>query len=70
MFKRVDVDEGNIEGFSYLNRWDELEVVKLGGDVVRIKVDGHNELPIFLSDIPKLIKALQAAYEHKTGEKL
>jgi uncharacterized protein involved in tellurium resistance len=66
MYKRVNegiVDE--FEGFSYFNMYNEEEFVNVeGDDTVSIRIDG-NSVHIYDKDIPNLIRALQAAYEHK-----
>jgi len=68
MFKRIDEPEsGPVQGFSYANEDGLLEHVTLPDhhDVVSV-TDGENRNSNFYkSDIPKLIKALQAAYDHK-----
>lgn len=65
MFKRIDVDvpEGKFEGFSYANEDGDLEFVHVldGGGIIKIEYN----VGVYKRDIPKLIKALQAAYEHK-----
>jgi len=70
MYKRVDCDgEDYIEGFSYLNLYDEEESVELvkGERYVIVRADG-DKVGIYDKDIPKLIKALQAAYDYKMKE--
>lgn len=66
MFVRVDEnDDTCIEGFSYLNRdMDEEKVEIYSNDLVEIAASGDHRVAIFSEDIPKLIKALQAAYDH------
>ena len=67
MYKRVDCEsEDIIEGFSYMNLYDEEEFVGLvrSDNLVKIEVDGEY-VYIYDQDIPKLIKALQAAYDYK-----
>jgi len=72
MFKRVcETWDEQLEGFSYIGQWGEEEFVELGShDTVTIKDGESLYVHIFDNDIPKLIKALTAAYEHKTGGKL
>lgn len=68
MYKRVDGsnNDGELKGFSYLNLWGEEEFVNfnIGDDTVTLKIDDEL-VGVFDSDIPKLIKALQAAYDYK-----
>jgi hypothetical protein len=67
MFKRVDAEE-TVSGFSYENRHGNIECVKLGESCVQaIYEDGCEISLFFYEDIPKLIKALQAAYDYKKG---
>ena len=72
MYKRVDCEsEDNLEEFSYMNLYDEEEFVGLVRyeRYVSITADGEY-VYIYDQDIPKLIKALQAAYDYKTkGDK-
>lgn len=66
MYKRVDESsEDVIEGFSYVNKLGEAEFVdfSLAEGVVDISVESHS-ISIYTSDIPKLILALQAAYDY------
>lgn len=70
MYKRVDCEsEDYVEGFSYLNIYGEEEFVGMDRDdtTVKIEVDGER-IYIYDQDIPKLIKALQAAYVYKMKE--
>jgi hypothetical protein len=58
-----------IEGFVYTNRSGDEEFVHVGphvGDGVDIEDSTTKKVTIFTEDIPKLIKALQAAYSHLT----
>lgn len=67
MYKRVDgtVGDEELEGFSYLNLFDEEEFVTVvGDDIVAVRI-GCSSVHVFDQDIPKLIKALQAAYDYK-----
>lgn len=67
MYKRVDGTAGGeeLEGFSYLNLFDEEEFVTVvGDDTVAVRI-GYSSVHVFDKDIPKLIKALQAAYDYK-----
>ena len=69
MFKRVDTeDKDNIKGFSYLNKRGIEEAVGMGEDSVDLLWKNYNPLTnIYYEDIPNFIKALKAAYTHKTG---
>lgn len=68
MYVRVDVDA--ITGFSYSNQDGNTEVVEVDNPgVVRIKVDS-TKVDIYTHDVPKLLTALKAAYEHKSGDTL
>lgn len=74
MYIRVDVEdtEEEIEGFSYINKDGEEEVVIANGadPYIEICTDGYSDVPIYYEDIPNLIKALKAAYKHNTGDTL
>ena len=68
MFKRVD--EAGVEkitGYSYKNKDGEIESVKMDGiyPTVDIRDSSGAGVEIYMTDIPHLIKALQAAYDHK-----
>ena len=67
MFVRVD-DNSNVEveGFSYLTKTGLEEKVKLTSDyyVTIWESAERRTIDIYTEDIPKLIKALQAAYDH------
>lgn len=69
MYVSVDVvAPTKIEGFSYINSGGYEEKVKLDGDdMIIIEDDGGCTSYIFIEDIPKLIKALEAAYKHVNG---
>lgn len=66
MFVRVDNEDSPVvEGFSYINRDGDEEQVEIYNDeLIEINGSGSSHLPIYSKDIPKLIKALQAAYDH------
>lgn len=67
MFRNVDASrEEGLEGYSYFNKHGDLEYVKLGieGRTVEILGDEDEGAAIYKEDIPKLIKALEAAYSH------
>ena len=74
MLQRVDECTENVTGYSYKNRQDEIECVKVfdwNDEWAHVGIfDGdEQECFIFKKDIPNLIKALQAAYEHKEAKK-
>ena len=70
MFKRVDVEKGGevIEGFSYVNSdGDEERVAFLSNVDNVVDLQYYNRTPmssVYVDDIPKLIKALQAAHKY------
>lgn len=71
MYQPVDEERlTKIEGFCYTNQSGDVEHVKLNVDTVTITTDEDPDdykdyVYIYYSDIPNLIKALQAAYDHK-----
>lgn len=71
MFKSIDKESADeIEGFSYTNADDEKEYVELDWSYVILKDGSGSPLDmIYYKDIPKMILALQAAYEHNLKEK-
>ena len=71
MFKRVDVEKDDevIEGFSYVNMdGDEERVAFLSNVDNVVDLQYYNRTPmssvVYVDDIPKLIKALQAAHKY------
>lgn len=67
MFIPVVEDGSNeVEGFSYTNINGNVEKVHLntGLSYVTLTDIGENDFDVYKEDIPKLIKALQAAYNH------
>lgn len=65
MFKRIDSEQPDcIEGFSYLNKDNELEFVEVStfDNTVNILTEGRTVI-IYQEDIPNLIKALQSSYD-------
>lgn len=72
MYVRVDVEDvkEEIEGFSFANLAGNTERVKMYSNTVGIKESGGVEALTYYEDIPNLIKALKAAYKHKTGNTL
>ena len=69
MFKRVDitVDE-EIQGFSYMNLNGDEEFVSFDMCGVCIEDSAGDTVGIFVQDIPKLVKALEEAYNHLKEE--
>lgn len=70
MFKRIDAEEIKISGYSYKNSNGGLDSVSVLDDnkLCRIRtVQGDDEYiaQVCHADIPKLITALQAVYDHK-----
>lgn len=68
MFIRVDEDCSDVTGYSYLNKNGDSEIVEMMHDYVIISDSCLDTSEIYYEDIPKLIKALQAAYAYKTKE--
>ena len=69
MFKRItEKDEGPFEGYVYLNNdgYDEYVEVSSSAAVKIVTYCGGNAV-IYTEDIPKLIKALQMAYNYQEG---
>lgn len=71
MFIRIDEEGlGKVKGFSYMNKKGYLEFVSIRPDrkVVDLRQERESDVYaldcIYVEDIPKLIKALQAAYNH------
>lgn len=72
MFKKIDGSgEQELEGFSYINKHGDEEAVSFEEDTVYLMYVANSDAlsVIYLEDIPKLIKALQAAYDYKRSEK-
>lgn len=70
MYKRVDdVCEEELEGFVYSNLYSEDEYVTLGSDTVTINAY-DTKVGIYTLDVPKLVRALKAAYKHQTGAEI
>jgi hypothetical protein len=67
MFKRVDEQEPRvqIDGFSYMNTNGSLEYVHCGTGIIEVEDSSGGKAVIWREDVPKLILALQAAYDHK-----
>jgi len=70
MYKRIDGPREDIEGYSYENQCGAIERVSIPHaegptGVVDIMVEDRKVVEIYHGDIPKLIKALQAAYDYK-----
>lgn len=73
MYKRVDgtvLEEPSFDGFSYINKDGKEESVEINlgiFDVVSINLYCCEKAHVYLEDIPNLIKALQATYNHIKG---
>jgi len=65
-FKRIDFDDSTLEGFSYENKSGEVEQVEINTYWATVRATGE-KVDVYYEDIPNLIKALQAAYDHKKG---
>lgn len=69
MFVNIDGDEPRIEGFEYTNIDDIAEQVCMGANTVSLRYANIEALSsIYYEDIPKMIKALQAAYDHNKSK--
>jgi len=68
MYKRVDgIEEDEIiEGFTYENKLSSIETVLMESNffVQLIESEGDGMSQVYYEDIPNLIKALQAVYDH------
>lgn len=73
MIVMVDNTNENVEGFGYTNQDGDIEYVlqaPFATEQVSLKyADGEDLSTIYTDDIPNLIKALQAAYNHAKGIK-
>lgn len=69
MLKRVDSHQDKIKGYSYINQDNKEEYVGISdaGGIVAIATFSPDLVctHIYKEDIPNLIKALEAAYDHK-----
>ena len=73
MYVSVDDDQAPTftEGYCYTNQNGAVEYVKMDGNInvdyrtVYVEDSMGQYCEIYANDIPKLIKALQAAYDHK-----
>ena len=66
MFKSIDPEEDSaLEGFKYYNKFGDEEYVEFSSGTVLVKDDSGQDIEIYVEDIPKLIKALQLAYDYK-----
>lgn len=72
----INVDEGTqTEGFDYTNLRGFTERVRIRNDTNVIYLEGVDGIGVYsvsifyTADIPKLIKALQSAYDHVNGIK-
>lgn len=70
VYKRIDTEKPEyIEGYSFVDRDGvELCVSTADGAVVNFLQDGEFAFEIYYSDIPLMIKALKASYQHGTDE--
>lgn len=70
MFKRVDIiEQEKLKGYSYSNHEGFIEEVHIAeGNIVELLADDSPLSQIYTCDIPKLIMALQAAYDHLIKE--
>lgn len=70
MFKRIDADNNiKFEGYSYLDKNGNEESVRMHYEstehrYVEITNSAQEKVIFYKEDIPNLIKALQAAYDH------
>lgn len=67
-FKSVDGDDDmTLMGFKYTNRQEEFEYVIFDKEICKISPDedggSRYTFQVYTEDIPKLVKALQAAYD-------
>lgn len=70
MYKRIDIDVSQvIEGFSYANVHGNIESVVFEYDMVTLQDSDSAMSTVYIKDIPKLIKALQSAYDYYKGDK-
>lgn len=68
MYKNIDDENPTYEGFYYCNKFGHKEYVKLHSieNIVEITLELEDDgTQIYKEDIPKLIRALQAAYDYK-----
>jgi len=71
MFLPVDGNlDTSIEGFIYTNREQCTEYVILYDKTIEIQDSSECKCCIYIEDIPKLIKALEAAYKHQKGKEV
>lgn len=69
MFIKIDEEQEQLDGFSYSNAHGGIEVVKMEKAWVVFEDDYAAQVSeIYYADIPKLIKALQMAYDYKMKE--
>lgn len=68
MFKRVDIALEPLEGFSYNNKCGNLEKVVILHSTVKIEPTGGYSCEVYYEDVPRLILALQAAYDYNQGK--
>lgn len=73
MFKRIDESQAEIDGYSYAGKGGiESVTIPEGnynmGQFVTIRDSEGDEVCVYKQDIPNLIKALKASYNHSTEE--
>lgn len=69
-YKRIDIDEDDMyEGWAFENTdGEEVRVSIPSNNIIELNIDGYaNEIYFVVEDIPKLIKALRAAYDYGEG---
>lgn len=66
MYKRItEVGEGPFEGYVYTNGFEDDVFVEVYDDGSGATIlDSNQSVILLLADIPKMINALQMAYEH------
>jgi phosphopantetheine adenylyltransferase len=66
MFKRItEVDEGPFEGFVYTNDMNDEVYIEIYDDLSGATLrDGSDYIIVSKEDFPKMLNALQSAYEY------
>lgn len=67
MYKRIDVPVETLKGFSYINKCNNIEQVEIKCSTAKIVLTGNCK-EVYYEDIPNLILALQAAYDHNKAK--
>jgi len=65
----IMVDADLESKFGYTNADNEIEYVEVFPEFYASLYTNGERLDVYIEDIPKLIKALQAAYTHAKGNK-